>query len=117
MPLHHAKPAAREAALVQPLLEGTDYRSRGADKAMKKRAFYNEMYEEDGRVRPHYEPYARWLESTPVEHLLQKQREADALYTRLGITFAVYGDESGVERAIPFDIMPRVMQPGAWKKK
>ena len=83
---------------------------------MNKRAFYNEMYEEDGRVRPHYEPYARWLEGTPVEHLLQKQREADALYTRLGITFAVYGDESGVERAIPFDIMPRVMQPDAWKK-
>ena len=51
---------------------------------MKKRAFYNEMYEEDGRVRPHYEAYARWLEATAVEHLLQKQREADALYTRLG---------------------------------
>lgn len=83
---------------------------------MKKRAFYNEMYEEDGRVRPHYEAYARWLEATAVEHLLQKQREADALYTRLGITFAVYGDESGVERAIPFDIVPRIMQPGAWKK-
>jgi len=82
----------------------------------KRPAFYNEMYGEDGRVRAHYEPYSRWLEATPVEHLLQKQREADALYTRLGITFAVYGDESGVERAIPFDIIPRVMQPGAWKK-
>ena len=119
MPLRHAKPAAHEAvepALVQRLLEGTDYRSRNAGKAMKKLAFYNEMYGEDGRARPHYEPYARWLEGTAVEHLLQKQREADALYTRLGITFAVYGDESGVERAIPFDIIPRVMQPGAWKK-
>jgi uncharacterized circularly permuted ATP-grasp superfamily protein len=83
---------------------------------VKKRAFYNEMYGEDGSVRPHYEPYSRWLEGTAVEHLLQKQREADALYTRLGITFAVYGDESGVERAIPFDIIPRIMQPGAWKK-
>ncbi|MBI3045541.1 MAG: circularly permuted type 2 ATP-grasp protein [Betaproteobacteria bacterium] len=79
-------------------------------------AFYNEMYAEDGGVRPHYEAYAGWLEATPVEQLLQKQREADALYTRLGITFAVYGDESGVERAIPFDIIPRIIQPGAWKK-
>ena len=85
-------------------------------RSVKRPAFYNEMYEEDGRVRPHYEPYSRWLEGTAVEHLLQKQREADALYTRLGITFAVYGDESGVERAIPFDIIPRIMQPGAWKK-
>jgi uncharacterized circularly permuted ATP-grasp superfamily protein len=83
---------------------------------VKKREFYNEMYHQDGGVRPHYEPYSRWLNGTAVEHLLQKQREADALYTRLGITFAVYGDETGVERAIPFDIIPRIMQPGAWKK-
>ena len=82
---------------------------------VKEPAFHNEMYGEDG-VRPHYEAYARWLETTPVEYLLQKQREADTLYTRHGITFAVYGDESGVERAIPFDIIPRIMQPGAWKK-
>jgi len=82
---------------------------------MNSRAFYNEMYEADGGVRPHYGPYAEWLRGTAIEYLLQKQREADALYTRLGITFAVYGDESGVERAIPFDIIPRIMQPGAWK--
>jgi len=83
---------------------------------MKGRAFYNEMYDADGGVRPHYGAYAEWLNGTAVEYLLQKQREADALYTRLGITFAVYGDESGIERAIPFDIIPRIMQPGAWKK-
>jgi uncharacterized circularly permuted ATP-grasp superfamily protein len=83
---------------------------------MKQLAFYDEMYDEEGRARPHYGPYARWLEGTALDVLLQKQREADALYTRLGITFAVYGDESGVERAIPFDIMPRILRPGAWKK-
>ena len=83
---------------------------------MSKRAFYNEMHEEGGSVRPPYEPYSQWLGEKSVEHLSQKQREADALYTRLGITFAVYGDESGVERAIPFDIIPRILQPGAWKK-
>jgi len=83
---------------------------------MNRRAFYNEMYEADGGVRPHYGRYAEWLNGTAVEYLLQKQREADALYTRLGITFAVYGDESGVERAIPFDIIPRIIQAGAWKK-
>jgi len=83
---------------------------------MSTRAFYNEMYEADGGVRPQYEPYSQWLGEKSVEYLSQKQREADALYTKLGITFAVYGDESGVERAIPFDIIPRIMQPGAWKK-
>jgi len=79
-------------------------------------AFHNEMYAEDGRVRPHYEHYSQWLTDKPVEFLLQKQREANALYTRLGITFAVYGDEGGVERAIPFDIVPRIIHADAWKR-
>jgi uncharacterized circularly permuted ATP-grasp superfamily protein len=37
------------------------------------------------------------------------------LYTRLGITLAVYGDESGTERSIPFDIIPHIIRPNAWK--
>ncbi len=47
--------------------------------------------------------------------MLQKQKEADTLYARQGITFAVYGDDTGVERSIPFDIIPRILRPGAWK--
>jgi uncharacterized circularly permuted ATP-grasp superfamily protein len=73
------------------------------------------MYGVDGAVRPHYEGYAAWLADKPIEYLLQKQREADTLYTRLGITFAVYGEVSGIERAIPFDIIPRILRPDAWK--
>ncbi|MCW5606370.1 MAG: circularly permuted type 2 ATP-grasp protein, partial [Burkholderiales bacterium] len=73
------------------------------------------MHGEDGTVHPHYRAYAQWLEDKSVDFLLQKQREADALYTRLGITFAVYGDEGGVERSIPFDIIPRILHPEAWK--
>jgi len=73
------------------------------------------MYREDGAVRPHYQTYAEWLKGKPIDFMLQKQREADTLFTRLGITFAVYGDESGVERSIPFDIIPRVLRADAWK--
>jgi uncharacterized circularly permuted ATP-grasp superfamily protein len=73
------------------------------------------MHEVDGAVRAHYAPYATWLRDKPLEYMLQKQREADALYTRLGITFAVYGDETGVERSIPFDIIPRILRPEAWR--
>ena len=79
-------------------------------------AFYNEMYQKDGVIRRHYGAYAEWLDGKTTDYLLQKQREADALFTRLGITFAVYGDETGVERAIPFDIIPRILQAGAWRK-
>ncbi|HSD99884.1 MAG TPA: circularly permuted type 2 ATP-grasp protein [Burkholderiales bacterium] len=74
------------------------------------------MYRKDGAIRQHYGAYAEWLDAKSTDYLLQKQREADTLFTRLGITFAVYGDETGVERAIPFDIIPRIIQAGAWRK-
>ena len=82
---------------------------------MDKPRIYNEMYEADGAVRPHYQSYSDWLKDKPLEFILQKQREADTLFTRLGITFAVYGDEGGVERSIPFDIIPRIIRMEAWK--
>ncbi len=77
--------------------------------------WFNEMYADDGAPREHYDAYADWLGSKPVEFMLQKQKEADTLYARQGITFAVYGDDTGVERSIPFDIIPRILRPGAWK--
>jgi uncharacterized circularly permuted ATP-grasp superfamily protein len=75
---------------------------------------FNEMYADDATVRPHYSPYAEWLAETPSERILQKRAEADTLFRRAGITFAVYGDETGTERLIPFDIVPRIIPAGEW---
>ena len=44
----------------------------------------------------------------------EKRREADLLFHRVGITFAVYGDDAGAERLIPFDTIPRVIPKGEW---
>ena len=75
---------------------------------------YNEMTMSDGTARTHYTRYAQWLESQPADRLAQKRAEADALFHRVGITFAVYGQEEGAERLIPFDIVPRVMPLNEW---
>ncbi len=81
--------------------------------------FYNEMYDTTGTVRPHYRAYADWLAATPAERIARKRAEADIAFHRVGITFAVYGDESskenGKERLIPFDIIPRVIPSAEWK--
>ncbi len=76
---------------------------------------FDEMRGADGGIRAHYRAHDAWLQDKPGDFLQQKQREANALYTRLGITFAVYGDQSGTERSIPFDIIPRIIPPDAWK--
>ncbi len=77
--------------------------------------FYNEMTDEAGRVRPHYAAYASWLSEMPEERLVQKRAEADALFHRHGITFAVYGENAGIERLIPFDIIPRIIPADEWQ--
>ena len=75
---------------------------------------YNEMYLKDGAGRAHYLRYAQWLKGQPAERLARKRAEADALFHRVGITFAVYGQEEGSERLIPFDIVPRVLPREDW---
>ena len=49
------------------------------------------------------------------ERLAQKRAEADALFHRVGITFAVYGENAGTERLIPFDIVPRILPADEWR--
>ena len=78
------------------------------------RNFYNEMYDAAGELRPHYRAYADWLLSTPPERIERKRAEADIAFHRVGITFAVYGEEAGKERLIPFDIIPRIIPAPDW---
>ena len=76
---------------------------------------YDEMYQADGAVRPNYAAFADWLERTPSDYVAQKRKQAEVSFHRVGITFAVYGDESGGERLIPFDVVPRIIPAGEWK--
>jgi uncharacterized circularly permuted ATP-grasp superfamily protein len=76
---------------------------------------FNEMYSPDGVVREHYRAFASWLARTPKDKVAQKRAEADTLFHRVGITFAVYGEEAGTERLIPFDIVPRIIPAEEWR--
>ena len=72
--------------------------------------FFNEMYVDGGaEVRPHYRAFEDWLAEQPSDMLARKRAEADLIFRRVGITFAVYGSDAGTERLIPFDIIPRII--------
>ena len=79
------------------------------------RRHYDEMHGADGVVRAHFRALAAWLAETPAERVAEKRREADLLFHRVGITFAVYGDDAGAERLIPFDTIPRVIPKTEWE--
>ena len=72
------------------------------------------MYDADGAVRPQYAAFADWLANTPAEQIAQNRQAADLLFHRVGITFAVYGETSGTERLIPFDIVPHIIPGAKW---
>ena len=77
--------------------------------------FYDEMYADAATVRSHYCGFADWLAQQPPDVIAQKRAEAELIFQRVGITFAVYGDDAGKERLIPFDIIPRVIDAVEWK--
>jgi uncharacterized circularly permuted ATP-grasp superfamily protein len=78
-------------------------------------AAFDEMRAEDG-VRAAYAEIDRWLRATPREQLDAKRREAELLFRRIGITFAVYGEGGDPERLIPFDIIPRIIARSEWER-
>ncbi len=77
---------------------------------------FDEMRVADGSVRSHYRAFADWLERTPPDRIAQKRGEAERIFHRVGITFAVYGEQGGTERLIPFDLVPRIIPANEWAR-
>ncbi|SES15384.1 Uncharacterized conserved protein, circularly permuted ATPgrasp superfamily [Tranquillimonas rosea] len=77
--------------------------------------YFNEMF--DGEtVRDPYHGLDAWSRNMPEELRTLKQSEAEALFRRIGITFAVYGEGGSPDRLIPFDMFPRVFSAEEWRK-
>jgi uncharacterized circularly permuted ATP-grasp superfamily protein len=72
------------------------------------------MQAPDGTIRDHYRPFADWLARTEPARIAQKREEAERAFQRVGITFAVYGEDTGTERLIPFDLVPRIIPRDEW---
>src|SRR5204862_2254055 len=75
---------------------------------------FDEMNGPGGDLRPAYQELSRWLKETPPDALEYRRQEAELLFRRIGITFAVYGDAEAQERLIPFDVIPRIMSAREW---
>ena len=67
-----------------------------------------------GPVRPAYEGLRAWLDETPPHVFDTRRSQAELFFRRVGITFAVYGDNEASERLIPFDVIPRVLVKPEW---
>ncbi len=75
---------------------------------------FDEMNGPDGSLRPAYEALSHWLKEMPPDALEYRRQEAELLFRRIGITFAVYGEADAQERLIPFDVVPRILSGKEW---
>ncbi len=69
-----------------------------------------------GSARQPYGGLADWIAAQPLEALQRKRTDAESVFRRTGITFAVYGDPKSAERLIPFDIIPRIIAANEWRR-
>ena len=77
--------------------------------------FFDEMFADDGMVRPHYQKLqARFMEMER-EDFERKRELADQSFLTQGVTFTVYNDDAGTERIFPFDLVPRIIPRSEWE--
>ena len=77
-------------------------------------AFFDEMFEAPGLPRAHYRVLAEQLTALSVDEFEQRRHAVDVSFLNQGIGFTVYGEEEGLERIFPFDLIPRVIPQDEW---
>lgn len=78
--------------------------------------FYDELIDENGKPRPGAQLLIDKIESLPEGDLALRQKEAEALLLKMGITFNVYGQDEGTEKIFPFDLIPRIVSSADWQQ-
>ncbi len=77
--------------------------------------FHDELFETPGRPRPGARKLVERINGLAENELLQRQQAAEAALMRMGVTFAVYGDEAAEEKIFPFDVIPRIVEADDWE--
>src|SRR2546430_10746479 len=74
---------------------------------------WDEMVDANGQARPACAGVVEYLASLGDE-VHERQRAADLAIRTMGITFTVYSDAGNIDRAWPFDVIPRVISAQEW---
>ncbi|MDQ3701917.1 MAG: circularly permuted type 2 ATP-grasp protein [Chloroflexota bacterium] len=73
------------------------------------------MFDAPRAVRPYYAPLARQLATLSPGDVARRQRAAELSFQSRGITFAVNQGPDGVEKIMPFDLVPRLIRADEWQ--
>ena len=76
--------------------------------------FFDELIDSDLNARPPAGKLVEYLASLTKEELQQRKQLAEATIQEMGVSFTVYTDEGNIDRAWPFDIIPRTISASQW---
>ncbi|MEL0625131.1 circularly permuted type 2 ATP-grasp protein, partial [Marinomonas arenicola] len=75
----------------------------------------DELIDPQGKPRAPAEQLLNYLNSLSEEELEKRRLTAEATIQEMGISFTVYTEEGNIDRAWPFDIVPRTIEAKDWK--
>ena len=78
--------------------------------------FYDEMFVRQGEPRAVARGLMASIKSMPEGEILNRQQAAERELLQMGITFNVYGEQDGMEKIFPFDIVPRIVGAGEGRR-
>lgn len=77
----------------------------------------DELLEPDGVTpRPPARGLMAYLDQIGIEELRERQQVAELDILTMGITFTVYSDGANIDRAWPFDVIPRIISGTEWAR-
>lgn len=79
------------------------------------RRSFDELKNSDGSYRTSAQAIGEWLSATNNDTLNGLNEQAANIFYRKGVTFTVYSDADNIERMIPFDIIPRIIELSEWQ--
>lgn len=78
--------------------------------------FYDELIGAGGRPRAASRAVWKYLKNLDADELNERKAACDLAAMVAGITFRVYFEDTGVDRAMPFDLIPRVIALREWQQ-
>jgi uncharacterized circularly permuted ATP-grasp superfamily protein len=84
-----------------------DYRTNGA---------WDELIDSEGQPRPHARHLMQYLSSLDDKELMSRKVASEIAIREMGISFTVYTEGGNIDRAWPFDIIPRIIELSEWRR-
>jgi uncharacterized circularly permuted ATP-grasp superfamily protein len=75
---------------------------------------WDELLDGEGQPRPAAAEMMALIERLGVDELKARQAAAVADILTMGITFTVYSEGANIDRAWPFDVIPRIIEAREW---